>query len=79
MVFTTFGAVAGPNLVTVMGGVAVRFGIPALAGPFILAAVAFLLAGAVIFVFKVARYLKIVYNHGHSSHLEGENDICLFL
>nr|WP_273717198.1 MFS transporter [Alkalihalobacillus pseudalcaliphilus] len=51
MVFTTFGAVAGPNLVTVMGGVAVRFGIPALAGPFILAAVAFLLAGAVIFVF----------------------------
>ncbi|THG90835.1 MFS transporter [Alkalihalobacillus alcalophilus ATCC 27647 = CGMCC 1.3604] len=50
MVFTTFGAVAGPNLVSVMGDFAKRMGIPSLAGPFILAAVAFLLAGLVIFV-----------------------------
>ncbi|WP_413376251.1 MFS transporter [Alkalihalobacillus sp. 1P02AB] len=50
MVFTTFGAVAGPNLVSVMGNFAERMGIPSLAGPFILAAVAFLLAGLVIFV-----------------------------
>lgn len=50
MVFTTFGAVAGPNLVNVMGNVALSFGIPALAGPFMLAAVAYLLAGMVLFV-----------------------------
>ncbi|MEW4368906.1 MFS transporter [Paenibacillus kandeliae] len=50
MVFTTFGAVAGPNLVNVMGNVALSFGIPALAGPFMLAALAYLLAGVVLFV-----------------------------
>lgn len=47
MVFTTFGAVAGPNLVTIMGQVATSMGIPALAGPFILAAAAYILAGLV--------------------------------
>ncbi|WHY80138.1 MFS transporter [Neobacillus sp. WH10] len=51
MVSTTFGAVAGPNLVDVMGGFAVSIGVPALAGPFILAAVAFILAGLVLLVF----------------------------
>lgn len=51
MVFTTFGAVAGPNLVGVMGEFALSIGIPALAGPFILAAAAYLLAGLVLFVF----------------------------
>ncbi|WP_168120165.1 MFS transporter [Paenibacillus sp. HB172176] len=50
MVATTFGAVAGPNLVDVMGNVADSMGIPRLAGPFLLAAAAFLLAGAVLFV-----------------------------
>ncbi|MBO1510226.1 MFS transporter [Metabacillus bambusae] len=50
MVFTTFGAVAGPNLVGVMGEVAKSIGIPALAGPFILAAVAYILAGLVLFI-----------------------------
>lgn len=48
MVFTTIGAVAGPNLVGVMGGVAEGFGIPALAGPFLLGAAAFILAGLVL-------------------------------
>ena len=47
MVSTTFGAVAGPNLVTPMGKFAVAFGIPALAGPFLLAAVAYLVAGSI--------------------------------
>ncbi|MFJ7726779.1 MFS transporter [Neobacillus sp. NPDC097160] len=47
MVSTTFGAVAGPNLVDVMGGFAASIGVPALAGPFILAATAFILAGLV--------------------------------
>ncbi|AOM81748.1 putative MFS-type transporter ydeG [Salisediminibacterium beveridgei] len=51
MVATTFGAVAGPNLVSVMGDVALVFGIPALAGPFLLAGAAYLLAGFVLFVF----------------------------
>jgi MFS family permease len=50
MVSTTFGAVAGPNLVGVMGEVAKSIGIPALAGPFILAAAAYILAGLVLFI-----------------------------
>ena len=51
MFSTTFGAVAGPNLVEVMGDFARAIGIPELAGPFILAAAAFLLAGVVLFIF----------------------------
>lgn len=51
MVSTTFGAVAGPNLVDVMGEFAISIGIPALAGPFILAAAAYILAGFVLFLF----------------------------
>ena len=51
MVSTTFGAVAGPNLVEVMGRTATSLGIPPLAGPFLLAAVAYGLAGAILFTF----------------------------
>lgn len=50
MVFTTFGAVAGPSLVNVMGDFALSIGVPSLAGPFILAAAAYMLAGAVLFI-----------------------------
>ncbi|MCK1985679.1 MULTISPECIES: MFS transporter [Peribacillus] len=50
MVFTTFGAVAGPNLVNVMGNFALSIGVPSLAGPFILSAAAFILAGLVLFI-----------------------------
>ncbi|SIS13702.1 Sugar phosphate permease [Peribacillus simplex] len=50
MVFTTFGAVAGPNLVNVMGNFALSVGVPSLAGPFILAAAAYILAGVVLFL-----------------------------
>ncbi|EJS67064.1 MFS transporter [Bacillus cereus] len=50
MVMTTFGAVAGPNLVGVMGRFAHSIGIPELAGPFILSAAAFILAGLFLFV-----------------------------
>lgn len=50
MVSTTFGAVAGPNLVDVMGNYATSIGVPALAGPFLLAAAAFLLAGLVFLI-----------------------------
>ena len=50
MVFTIFGAVAGPNLVNVMGNFARSIGVPSLAGPFILAAEAYILAGVVLFI-----------------------------
>ncbi|MGG4263859.1 MFS transporter [Peribacillus simplex] len=50
MVFTTFGAVAGPNLVNVMGDFALSIGVPSLAGPFILSAAAFILAGLILFI-----------------------------
>lgn len=48
MVATTLGAVAGPNLVEPLGDLALGVGVPALAGPFLLAAVAYLGAGAVL-------------------------------
>lgn len=51
MVFTTFGAVAGPNLVTITGQVAISLGTPALSGPFMLAAATYLLAGCVLLIF----------------------------
>jgi MFS family permease len=51
MVSTTLGAVGGPNLVNVMGRFAESLGIPALAGPFILAAAAFILAGLILHLF----------------------------
>lgn len=49
MVATTFGAFAGPNLVGVMGSFAESIGVPSLAGPFILAGAAYILAGIVLF------------------------------
>lgn len=51
LVSTTFGAFAGPNLIGVMGRFAESIGIPALAGPFILAAAAYSLAGVVLLIF----------------------------
>ncbi len=55
MVMTTFGAVAGPNLVGVMGSFAHSIGVPKLAGPFILSAAAFILAGLVLFCYASSR------------------------
>lgn len=51
MVFTTFGAVAGPNLVNVTGKFATSLGAPALTGPFMLAAAAYILAGVILLIF----------------------------
>ena len=51
MVATTFGAFAGPNLVGVMGRFAESISIPALAGPFILAAAVYFAASLVLFLF----------------------------
>ncbi|CCH76286.1 putative permease [Nostocoides japonicum T1-X7] len=48
LVSTTLGAVAGPNLVDPLGRLAQHLHLPALSGPFLLAAVAYLAAGAVL-------------------------------
>lgn len=48
---TTLGAVAGPNLITPLGDLAASLGLPRLAGPFLLAAVAFLAAGIALLIF----------------------------
>ncbi|WGX97354.1 MFS transporter [Nocardioides sp. L-11A] len=50
MVATTFGAVAGPNLVGPLGELAGAVGVPRLAGPFLLAAVAYGAAGLCLLV-----------------------------
>jgi MFS family permease len=49
LVATALGAVVGPNLVTVTGDAARHWHIPALAGPFALAALAYGFAGAILF------------------------------
>ncbi len=48
LVATTVGAVAGPNLVTVMSNLAEGWGIPPLSGPFVLSGLAYVLAGTVL-------------------------------
>lgn len=50
LVATTAGAVIGPNLVGATGSLAERFGIPALAGPFMLATLAYSFAAVVVVV-----------------------------
>ncbi|MGB3301714.1 MFS transporter [Gordonia sp. (in: high G+C Gram-positive bacteria)] len=49
MIATTLGAVAGPNLIEPTGKLAEAVGLPALSGPFVLAAAAYLIAGGVLF------------------------------
>ncbi|MBT2688799.1 MFS transporter [Bacillus sp. ISL-47] len=78
MVSTTLGAVAGPNLVDVMGTFATGIGVPALSGPFILAGAAYILAGFVLLVFLrpdplvVAKALAGVQNQEKGS-IQKEN------
>jgi len=50
MVATTIGAVAGPNLIEPLGRLAETLGLPALSGPFLLAAVAYLSAGLILLI-----------------------------
>ncbi|MBS4102353.1 MFS transporter [Tsukamurella paurometabola] len=70
LVSTTLGAVAGPNLVTPLGSLARALGLPALAGPFLLAGVAYAAAGVVLLVllrpdpFLLARELGAVPGAG---------------
>jgi MFS family permease len=78
MVSTTLGAVAGPNLVGFMGKFASLIGVPALSGPFILAAVAYILAAGVLLVLLrpdpliVAKAIAEVQSNA-KSHLLKEN------
>lgn len=80
MVSTTLGAVAGPNLVNVMGDFAASIGIPALAGPFILAAAAYTVAGLVLFFllrpdpFIVAKAISDAQKQMNPSQLEKDPD-----
>lgn len=75
MVSAAFGAFAGPNMVGIMGNLALSLGIPALAGPFLLSGTAFLLAGLVISIllrpdpFLVASAME-VYKKEHEYELE---------
>ena len=50
LVATAVGAIIGPNLVTATGDFASQLGVPRLAGPFILAGVAYALAGLVLWL-----------------------------
>lgn len=50
LVATTLGAVAGPNLAGAMGALARSWGIPELSGPFVLAAVAYAVGAAVLWI-----------------------------
>ncbi|ACT01840.1 MFS transporter [Paenibacillus sp. JDR-2] len=72
MVFTTFGAVAGPNLVNVTGRIATSFGAPALSGPFMLAAVAYSIAGFVLLIFLRPDPLMVAKA---ISEVQAQNDI----
>ncbi|WLR57506.1 MFS transporter [Mesobacillus subterraneus] len=73
MVSTTFGAVAGPNLVEAMGEFAISVGVPALSGPFILAAAAYIVAGLVLLFFLrpdpfvVARAIAVAERNAKTS------------
>lgn len=75
LVSTTFGAVAGPNLIEPLGDLAASLGIPALAGPFMLSAVAYLAAGAVLLVllrpdpYLLARRIEAAHLSDEQAHL----------
>jgi len=81
MFSTTFGAVAGPNLVDVMGDFAISIGVPALAGPFILSATAFILAGLFLFIFLrpdpflVALKINVIKKANKSDQMPKSNSL----
>ncbi|WP_433706958.1 MFS transporter [Paenibacillus illinoisensis] len=76
MVFTTFGAVAGPNLVNVTGQLAESLGAPVLSGPFMLAALAYIVAGVILLIFlrpdpfMVAKGIAEKENHNQAHQSE---------
>ncbi|WP_172255033.1 MFS transporter [Saccharibacillus deserti] len=72
MVFTTIGAVAGPTLVDVTGDFAVSIGVPSLAGPFILAAAAYFLAGLILLVLLRPDPLLVAKEAARQAERQGE-------
>jgi MFS family permease len=67
MVATTFGAVAGPNLVNPLGDLADALAIPRLTGPFLLAAVAYASAGLVLLLFLRPDPLMVARTLAHEA------------
>ena len=78
LVATTVGAVAGPNLVLPMGHVADFIGIPTLTGVFLLAGIAYILAGLTFLVFLrpdpllVAREIELAAEKDRKSIEDGQ-------
>ncbi|WP_226000254.1 MFS transporter [Paenibacillus sp. BJ-4] len=75
MVFTTIGAVAGPNLVEATGRLALSIGVPSLAGPFLLSAVAYLFAGIVLLLFLHPDPLLVAYAIAHKVDTEAKSSL----
>ena len=72
MVFTTIGAVAGPNLVEPTGKLAIALGLPPLTGPFLVAALAYSLAGIIIFLLLKPDPLLIARKMEKKQNIEQE-------
>lgn len=70
LVATTLGAVAGPNLVTVTGSLAAAWGIPRLAGPFGVAAIAYGAAALVLVLLLRPDPLLLARRLGAAEHDE---------
>ncbi|OKH97818.1 MFS transporter [Streptomyces sp. CB02923] len=69
---TTLGAVIGPNLVGVTGDVADGWGVPRLAGPFLLAVVAYAAAAVVLGVFLRPDPLRLARARAAAAEAEAE-------
>jgi MFS family permease len=64
----TLGAIAGPNLLNVSGGLGLRLGLPQLSGPYVVSTVALLLAALVIGLFlRPDPYLAALRRHAHTT------------
>lgn len=74
LVATTLGAVAGPNLVGPTGAVAKSVGVPELAGPFMLAGVAYAAAGTVLLTFLRPDPFLVAREHAPFEHHEAAGD-----
>ncbi|NEW41396.1 MFS transporter [Nocardia cyriacigeorgica] len=66
LVATTVGAVAGPNLVTLMSNLGDSWGIPPLSGPFVLSGLAYALAGLVLWILLRPDPLHLARAHPES-------------
>jgi len=69
---TTVGAVAGPNLSSAMKSLAESWGIPGLAGPFVLAAAAYLVAAVVLWAALRPDPLLVAREHAAHRQLTGD-------